>query len=86
MAENNTTFRLKDVKELTYAAFGKITKVVWTKAEEHEVKIKKEYCKENFIDRSQCRQRAPIENVWSTSGIFKSGIFKADTDNYRKYL
>ena len=25
MAENNTTFRLKDVKELTYAAFGKIT-------------------------------------------------------------
>ena len=33
-----------------------------------------------------CRQRAPIENVWSTSGIFKSGIFKADTDNYRKYL
>jgi hypothetical protein len=33
-----------------------------------------------------CRQRAPIENVWSTSGIFQSGIFKADTDNYRKYL
>jgi hypothetical protein len=25
VAENNTTFRLKDVKELTYAAFGKIT-------------------------------------------------------------
>jgi hypothetical protein len=34
VAENNTTFRLKDLKELTYAAFGKITKVVWTKAEE----------------------------------------------------
>jgi hypothetical protein len=23
---------------------------------------------------------------WSTSGIFLSGIFKEDTDNYRKYL
>jgi hypothetical protein len=32
-------FRLKDVKELVYAAFGKITKDVWTKAEEHVVKI-----------------------------------------------
>jgi hypothetical protein len=40
-AKNNTTFRLKDVKELTYAAFGKITKDVWTKAEEHVVKIEK---------------------------------------------
>jgi hypothetical protein len=39
--KNNTIFRLKDVKELTYAAFGKITKDVWTKAEEHVVKIKK---------------------------------------------
>jgi hypothetical protein len=35
VAKNNTTFRLKDVKELTYGAFGKITKDVWTKAEEH---------------------------------------------------
>ena len=52
MPKNNTTFRLKDVKELTYAAFGKITKDVWTKAEEHVVKIEKEYCKENCIDRS----------------------------------
>ena len=52
MAKNNTTFRLKDVQKLTYAAFGKITKDVWTKAEEHEVKIEKEYCKENCIDRS----------------------------------
>ena len=26
VAKNNTTFRIKDVKELTYAAFGKITK------------------------------------------------------------
>ena len=62
MAKNNTTFRLKDVKELTfrlkdakeltYAAFEKITKAVWTKAEEHVVKIEKEYCKENCIDRS----------------------------------
>jgi hypothetical protein len=25
---------------------------VWTKAEEHVVKIEKEYCKENCIDRS----------------------------------
>ena len=49
MAKNNTTFRLKDVKELTYAAFGKITKDVWTKAEEHVVKIEKEYCKEYCI-------------------------------------
>jgi transposase len=52
VAKNNTTFRLKDVKELTYAAFGKITKDVWTKAEEHAVKIVKEYCKENCIDRN----------------------------------
>ena len=35
-----------------YAAFGKITKDVWKKAEEHVVKIEKEYCKENCIDRS----------------------------------
>jgi hypothetical protein len=46
VAKNNTTFRLKDAKELTYAAFGKITKDVWKKAEEHVVKIEKEYCKE----------------------------------------
>ena len=52
MAKNNTTFRLKDPKELTYAAFGKMTKNVWTKAEEYVVKIEKEYCKENCIDRS----------------------------------
>ena len=51
VAKINTTFRLKDVKELLYAAFGKITKDVWTKAE-HVVKIEKEYCKENCIDRS----------------------------------
>jgi hypothetical protein len=51
VAKNNTTFRLKDVKELTYAAFGKITKDVWTKAE-HVVKIEKEYCKEICINRS----------------------------------
>ena len=48
VAKNNATFRLKDVKELTYATFGKITKDVWTKAEEHVVKIEKENC----IDRS----------------------------------
>ena len=44
MAKNNTTFQLKDAKELTYATFGKITKDVWTKTEEHVVKIEKEYC------------------------------------------
>jgi predicted nucleotidyltransferase len=52
VAKHNTTFRLKDVKELTYADFGKITKDVWKKAEEHVAKIEKEYCKENCIDRS----------------------------------
>ena len=52
VAKINITLRLKDVKELTYAAFGKITKYVWTKAEELVVKIEKEYCKENCIDRS----------------------------------
>jgi hypothetical protein len=41
VAKNNTTFRLKDVKELTYDAFRKIIKDVWTKAEEHVVKIEK---------------------------------------------
>jgi hypothetical protein len=29
-----------------------ITKDVWSKAEEHVVKIEKEYCKENCTDRS----------------------------------
>jgi hypothetical protein len=42
VAKNNTTFRLKDAKELTYAALGKITKDMWIKAEEHVVKIEKE--------------------------------------------
>jgi hypothetical protein len=56
VAKNKTTFRLKDVKELTYAVFGKITKDVWTKAEEHVAKIEKEYCKENCIDRSVIRK------------------------------
>jgi hypothetical protein len=43
VTKNNTIFRLKDVKELTYAAFEKNTKDVWTKAKEHVVKIEKEY-------------------------------------------
>jgi hypothetical protein len=51
VAKNNITFRLKDVKELTYAAFVKNTKDLWTKAE-HVVKIEKEYCKEICINRS----------------------------------
>jgi hypothetical protein len=52
VAPNNTTFRLQEAKELTYAALGNITKDVWTKAEEHVVKIEKEYGKENCIGRS----------------------------------
>jgi hypothetical protein len=40
------------IEKITYAAFGKITKGVWTKAEEHVVKIEKECCKENCVDRS----------------------------------
>jgi hypothetical protein len=32
------------------AAFGTITKDVWTKAEEYVIQIEKEYCKENCID------------------------------------
>jgi hypothetical protein len=35
VAENNTTFRLKDVKELVYGGFGRITKEVWVTAEDH---------------------------------------------------
>jgi uncharacterized protein YjbJ (UPF0337 family) len=49
VTKNNTTFRLKDVKGLTYAAFGKITEDVWTKAEGHVIKIEEENCKENCI-------------------------------------
>jgi hypothetical protein len=30
VAKNNATFRLKDAKELTYAAFGKITRDVFS--------------------------------------------------------
>jgi hypothetical protein len=50
VAENNTTFRLKDVKELVYGGFGRITKEAWAKAEDHVLKIEKEYGKENCID------------------------------------
>jgi hypothetical protein len=35
VAENNTTFRLKDVKELVYGGFGRITKAVRAKAEDY---------------------------------------------------
>jgi hypothetical protein len=52
VAENNTTLRLKDVKELVYGGFGRITKEGWAKAEDHVLKIEKEYGKENCIDRS----------------------------------
>jgi hypothetical protein len=53
VAKNNTTFRLKDAKELTYAAFGKNTKDMWTKAEEHVVKI---YIKYNR-QRKKCKNQ-----------------------------
>ena len=36
-----TTFRLKDVKELAYGGFGRITKEVWATAEDHVLKIEK---------------------------------------------
>ena len=49
VAETNTTFRLKDVKELVYGGLGSITKEVWAKAEDHVLKIEKEYC----IDRGE---------------------------------
>jgi hypothetical protein len=52
VAENNSTFRLKDVKELVYGGFGRITKEVWAKAEDHVLKIEKEHGKENCTDRS----------------------------------
>jgi hypothetical protein len=41
------------VKELVYGGFGRITKEVWEKAEDHILKIEKEYGKENCIDRSE---------------------------------
>jgi hypothetical protein len=53
VAKNNSTFRLKDAKELTYAAFGKNTKDMWTKAEEHVVKI---YIKYNR-QRKKCKNQ-----------------------------
>jgi hypothetical protein len=70
VAKNNTTFRLKDVKELMYAAFGKITKGldVWTKAEEHVVKIEKEYCKENC-------SKIVLENSFFLTKIWAHRIF-----------
>jgi hypothetical protein len=43
---------VKDVKELVYGGFGRNTKEVWAKAEDHVLKIEKEYGKENCIDRS----------------------------------
>jgi hypothetical protein len=45
--------RLKDVKELVYGGFGRITKEVWAKAEDRVLEIEKEYGKENCIDRSE---------------------------------
>jgi hypothetical protein len=51
--ENYTSFRLKHVKELVYGGFGRITKEVRAKAEEHVLKIEKEYGEENCIDRSE---------------------------------
>ena len=41
------------MKELVYGGFGRITKEVCAKAEDHVLKIEKEYGKENCIDRSE---------------------------------
>ena len=34
---------------------------------------------------THCRQRAPVENVSSTSGMLQSGILKEDRDDYPKF-
>ena len=52
VAKGNNTFRLKDAKELTYAAFEKLQKRCGQKQKNMWSKLKKEYCKENCIDRS----------------------------------
>jgi hypothetical protein len=44
---------LSVLKELVYGGFSRITKAVWAKAEDHVLKIEKEYGKENCIDRSE---------------------------------
>jgi hypothetical protein len=49
VANNNTTFRLKDANE---PLSEKLQKMCGQKQKEHVVKIEKEYCKENCIDRS----------------------------------
>jgi hypothetical protein len=54
VAKNNTTFRIKDVKELTYAAFGKITKDVWTNFRIIDGHIELPYCR-LFFDKSNKR-------------------------------
>jgi hypothetical protein len=46
---------LKDVKELVYGGFGRITNEVWAKAEDHVLKIENEYGKENCIDGSEIK-------------------------------
>jgi hypothetical protein len=40
------------VKELVYGGFGRITKEVWAKAEDHVLKIEKEYGKENMLKKT----------------------------------
>jgi hypothetical protein len=45
VAKNNTTFRLKDVKELSYAAFGKNTKMCGQKQKNLWSKLKKNTAK-----------------------------------------
>jgi hypothetical protein len=41
------------IKFYVYGGFGGITKEVWAKAEDHVLKIEKEYGKENCIGRSE---------------------------------
>jgi hypothetical protein len=45
VAKNSTTFRLKDAKELTYGAFGKITKMCGQKQKNMWSKLKKNTAK-----------------------------------------
>ena len=61
VAEINTTFRLKDVKELVYGGLGRITKEVWAKAEDHVLEIEKESGKENCLASSL--RRSPKRNA-----------------------
>jgi hypothetical protein len=61
------------VKELVYGVFGRITKEGWAKAEDHVLKIEKEYGKENCIDRSEI---PPIIVLWDSIRNDKQGFLE----------